>query len=124
MVLAEIMYSFPVFGFLPGRAFFFSKEKLPKPLSFTSSPLRLRRHSPQISAQRAPKQKRQKTKKKKHQTTISETIVFVRFRASDASKNKALLRKYIDVFVFEPTPQKTIAETIIFARFQGGPEKA
>ena len=37
-VLAEIVYSFPVFGFLPGRAFFFNKEKLPKPLNFTSSP--------------------------------------------------------------------------------------
>ena len=37
-VLAEIVYSFPVLGFLPGRAFFFNKEKLPKPLNFTSSP--------------------------------------------------------------------------------------
>ena len=37
-VLAEIVYSLPVFGFLPGRAFFFKSEKLPKPLNFTSSP--------------------------------------------------------------------------------------
>ena len=36
--LAEITKSSPVLGFLPGRAFFFKIEKLPKPLNFTSSP--------------------------------------------------------------------------------------
>ena len=57
--------------------------------------------------------KNKKIKKiKKIKKKIAESIVFVRFQDSEASKNQVFLRKYKEIQDFGPKIKNKIAETI------------